>query len=186
MFTEDAKDYSGDNNDDDVMPEWADEKITSDVVDVDDTSFLMLRMSSHFLSTILPRLEEFVRKNINRFFESGSNIGTSAFSLLQYDLYQEYTEIFEQGMESFLKESSKEELVQALKRANEKESQGRESMGTIMLELISALSCFEGELQFRCAPGIYSYSHNMMLSFTVCLTYFALHRLNLVMQIFTP
>lgn len=145
MFTDEAKgSWSVDNNDDDVIPEWADDKISSGKVDVDDTSFLMLRMSSHFLSAILPKLEDFVRCNVDNFFESGNNIGSSTHSIRQYQVYQEYTEIFEHGMKSFLEESSKEEIVEALKRANEKESQGRESMGTIMLELISALSCFEG------------------------------------------
>lgn len=48
-------------------------------------------------------------------------------------------------MKAFLDDSSKEEIVEALKSANSKAEDGRESMGTIMLELIRALSSFEGE-----------------------------------------
>ena len=151
MFNDDSKDgWNGDDNENEneEVPEWADDKISSDSVDNDGTSFLMLRMGSHFLATIQPKLELFFRQNVNAFFHSGANLGSSTHSLRQYDIYQEYTEIFEVGMKGFLEEYSKEEIVDALKRASEKLDQGRESMGTIMLDLISALSSFEGRVHY--------------------------------------
>lgn len=151
MFNDDSKNgwnIDDNGNENEEIPEWADEKISSDSVDNDDTSFLMLRMGSHFLSIIQPKLEHFFKQNVSAFFHSGTNLGSSTHSLRQYDIYQEYTEIFETGMKAFLEEYSKKEIVDALKRANEKLDQGRESMGTIMLDLVSALSSFEGTVYF--------------------------------------
>lgn len=158
MFNDDFKhDCKADDNEKEETPDWADEKISSDQVDTDDTSFLMLRMSSHFLSNIQPKLEHFFRQNVHAFFQSGKNQGTSTHSLRQYDMFLEYTEIFEHGMKAFLEEYSKEDIVDALTRANEKLSMGKESMGTLMLDLISALSSFEGTHTSVC--GIFFASH---------------------------
>jgi len=146
MLDDDSKlTWGAEDEDDDAVPEWADEKLSSDRVVADDTSYLMMRMSSHFLSTTQPELESFAQSRLKNFFNSASNQGSSTHSLRQYDTYLEYTEIFERSMKSFLDESSKEEILEALKAANSKAKDGRESMGTIMLELISALSSFEGE-----------------------------------------
>lgn len=69
MLDDDSKLAWGvENEDDDTVPEWADEKLSSDRVETDATSFLMLRLSSHFLSATQPELESFAQSRLQDFF----------------------------------------------------------------------------------------------------------------------
>ena len=128
----------------DDMPEWA----CSDVTPIaenhsNDADFLMMRLSSYFIGTAQNQLEKFVTDNIDRFFINSDD--SSMHSTVEYVIYQEYTELFEEIMGHFTETYSKMELVNAIKTSNSLSSLGKESMGTLVMDLLDAVSSFEGK-----------------------------------------
>mmetsp|Transcript_13985 Transcript_13985/g.30903 ORF Transcript_13985/g.30903 Transcript_13985/m.30903 type:complete len:180 (-) Transcript_13985:1961-2500(-) len=132
--------------DDDSKPEWLETDVDSKSVDPD-TSFLMLRMSAFFLSTVQPKLELFVHENAGHFkaesLTRGETKAGESYTIAQYSMYESYGSIFDDCMEEFTTEYDKTEIVEAIKRAEASAADGKESMETLMLDLLSAVSSFE-------------------------------------------
>ena len=149
-FKDDINDYCDDddtdekcNDDCDDKPDWADSTIEYENEQSDGGSYLMMRISSFYLSTVQPKLEDFLQKNVLDFHLDVDSSNLSSHSLRQYDIFQSYVQLFETLMDCVSSEYSTNELIDALKEAQLSSAAGKESMGTIMLDLLSAVSSFE-------------------------------------------
>lgn len=151
MFEDDAKEGTERyEEEEEAAPEWDDCAVSSSGPGDEDSSYFMFRMSSHFLEHVQPQLDEFVHSKLDIFVSSSANLGSSTHSLAQYDMYHEYVRKFEDLMQGFTGEYSTDQLMDALNRAVRSSASGKESMGTMVLDMIGALSSFEGnnEMQF--------------------------------------
>lgn len=113
-----------------------------------DASWVTMRMISHFISVTQPDLEEFLLSQMDNYFVDNSVASVreeskgNAYTSQQYEIYQKYCSIFEESMCDFSDEHSKTEIVQTLKASNQSAESGRETMGTILLDMLEALSDF--------------------------------------------
>ena len=165
---------SDDDKDPEDDPEWAftpsgtaGDKFEADM----DSSWVTMRMISHFISVAQPDLEEFLLKKMDDYFSSENDGGKSGssrtgagaereskgqdhdedrtYSSQQYEIYQEYCELFESSMKHFSDEHTQAEIVNTLKESNQCAESGRETMGAILLDMLEALSDFrEFDLMF--------------------------------------
>ena len=145
---------SDDEKDPEDDPSWsftpsstAGDKFEADM----DTSWVTMRMISHFISVTQPDLEEFLLHHMDAYFgesrAAGAGVGDGAeskdsYSSQQYEIYHSYCDIFEKSMEDFSDEHSKTEIVNTLKKSNQCAESGQETMGTILLDMLEALSDF--------------------------------------------
>ena len=133
--------------DDGESPEWATAEVSTTNWKQAEAEFLMMRLSSHYISTVQPQLEDFINNNINNFWEINEEMPDSSMhSIKQFSIYQKYTELFESLVEDFTSSYSKNDLIEAIKSAHDLMSQGKESTGTLVLELLEAVSSFQGLL----------------------------------------
>lgn len=150
FYTEENDDLECDQKFD--IPEWADSTYDA-MLDSKQAEgeFLMMRMSSFYISVAQNILEKFIAANLGSFFSEMD--GSSMHSVLQYEIYRAYIDLFESTMEQFLSDSSIEELVDALKFSYTQTAAGKDSMGTIMLSLLEAVTNFEGLyfVQYACS-----------------------------------
>ena len=105
-------------------------------------AFLMMRMSSHFIIRCQPKLDKFVQKNLTDFCTGQHN--SAQFSVAQFDIFKKYTQIFETCMAEFTNECANTDILSAIKEAQRSTAAGKESMCTIMIDLLDAVSNFEG------------------------------------------
>ena len=141
---------SDDDKDSEDDPSWAFTGCGSagDKFDADmDASWVTMRMISHFISSTQPDLEEYLLNNMNKYFECNSETVSESkgcdYSNQQYEIYQNYCNLFEKSMVDFTDEYSKAEIVKTLKTASQSAERGVESMGTILLDMLDALSDFK-------------------------------------------
>lgn len=144
MYEDDHKDGDVDCYEEEIAPAWEDCATTADDAGNEECAYFMFRLSSHFLANVQPKLDAFVQKNLDAFIRSSQNMGSSTHSLLQFDIYEEYVRLFEELMEGFLVEYSKDQLIEALARAMRTSELGKETMSTVVLDMIGGLSSFEG------------------------------------------
>lgn len=148
----DEIDHSDDDKDPEDDPSWsftgtgtAGDKFETDM----DASWITMRMISHFMSVTHPDLEEYLLAQMDEYFActpDGPGGGESKggdYSTGQYEIYQKYCSIFEESMSDFSDEHSRAEIVQTLKAANKASESNHETMGTIFLDMLEALSDFK-------------------------------------------
>lgn len=145
MFEDDGKEGDDNYHEVEAAPEWGDCEISADGPGDGDSAYFMFRLSSHFLSNVQPHLDDLVKSNLDMFVTSSRDIGSSTYSLKQYDVYNDYVKLFEKNMEGFTSKYSKDQLVEAVSRALNTTAMGKESMGTMVLDMIGAISSFEGK-----------------------------------------
>jgi hypothetical protein len=132
--------------DDEEMPEWVDEAApkwgdagkSEDAYS--DVSWMMMRMTSHFLNIVQPKLEERVSKYAHEYHTEAMK--SDDFTIRQHDMYEDYVSIFESHMEVFQSEYSKIEFIDSLKIASLENSDGKDTMGSIFIAMLDNLSDF--------------------------------------------
>lgn len=142
--------HSDDDKDPEDDPDWAlsNTDIAGDKFEADmDASWVTMRMISHFISVTQPDLEEYLLAHMDEYFTTNALVGGECkgddYSAQQYEIYRNYCSIFEDSMSDFSDEHSKAEIVQTLKASNRAAENDRETMGTILLDMLEALSDFK-------------------------------------------
>jgi hypothetical protein len=128
---------------DEQPPEWSDAQVSITSSKRGDAEFLMLRLSSYYISVAQKKLEDFVVQHTAEFCSLSDR--SSMYSLRQYDIYNEYTALFDELMEEFTAGCSQADIVEAIKSSNELVAMGKESTGTLVIDLLDAVSHFEGK-----------------------------------------
>jgi L-rhamnose mutarotase len=124
-------------------PQWADAAVDVALsAKVVESEFFMMRMSSFYIQEAQSRLEQFVAANVALFFDVSD--GSSMHTVHQYSIYLDYVNLFETLMQRFMEGCSNEDTAESIKTAQSMEAAGKESMGTIMLSLLDAVTNFEG------------------------------------------
>lgn len=126
------------SDDDEVIPEWSNEGESEDAKS--EASWLMMRMTSHFLNFVQPSLDEFLLKYAKEYYEE--SVKLDDFTIRQYELYENYIEIFESNMGTFQSEYLKTEFIETLKIATFEKSDGKDTMGSMLITMLESLSNF--------------------------------------------
>jgi hypothetical protein len=136
-------------DDEEPLPEWCDANVSVTSTKRGDAEFLMLRLSSYYISVAQKKLEDFVVQHTAEFCHL--NDRSSMYTLRQYEIYNQYTALFDELMEEFTAGCSQADIVEAIKSSNELAAMGKESTGTLVIDLLDAVSHFEGKLDGRLA-----------------------------------
>ncbi|GMH46309.1 hypothetical protein TrRE_jg3253 [Triparma retinervis] len=117
-----------------------------------DDAFIVIRLTSHFLEFVAPKLESFKEEHQGAFEgrEGGEGAGED-YDLEMTALYTTFCEIFEAGMEDYLESDAgipKTHLRRILKKGVDASKQGEDTMATILVDLLDAVGSFEGFVNF--------------------------------------
>ena len=115
-----------------------------------DDAYIVLRMTSHFLEHVAPELESFKEANKADFQAPREDDEGTQYQLLQTEMYEQFSKIFEMGMADFIEKSEypMSDYSRILSKGLDDMKSNEDSMAYMFVELLQAVSDFEGFCKF--------------------------------------